>query len=70
MSIFTLRVNGTPHTVVVDADTPLLWVLRDVIGLTGTKFGCGIAQCAPSGDVRVGYPRRRGKVLTPDRPRR
>jgi isoquinoline 1-oxidoreductase alpha subunit len=42
---FELNVNGAPQTVDVDPDTPLLWVLRDVIGLTGTKFGCGIAQC-------------------------
>ncbi len=40
-----LRVNGEQRTVDVPADMPLLWVLRDVIGLTGTKFGCGIAQC-------------------------
>jgi len=40
-----LLVNGTIHQVDVDPDTPLLWVLRDVIGLTGTKFGCGIAAC-------------------------
>ena len=40
-----LIVNGKPVTVAVDSDTPLLWVLRDKLGLTGTKFGCGIAQC-------------------------
>ena len=40
-----LVVNGTPHQVDSEPDTPLLWVLRDVIGLTGTKFGCGIAAC-------------------------
>ena len=40
-----LRINGEQHTVDVPADMPLLWVLRDVLGLTGTKFGCGIAQC-------------------------
>jgi isoquinoline 1-oxidoreductase subunit alpha len=40
-----LTVNGEPHDVDVDSDMPLLWVLRDVLGLTGTKFGCGIAQC-------------------------
>jgi isoquinoline 1-oxidoreductase alpha subunit len=40
-----LEVNGTQHEVDVPADMPLLWVLRDVIGLTGTKFGCGAAQC-------------------------
>jgi isoquinoline 1-oxidoreductase subunit alpha len=42
---FTLNVNGTPQAVDVDADTPLLWVLRDVLGISGTKFGCGIAMC-------------------------
>ena len=40
-----LTINGKTHTVDVPADMPLLWVLRDVIGLTGTKFGCGIAAC-------------------------
>jgi isoquinoline 1-oxidoreductase alpha subunit len=42
---FTLSVNGTQHAVDVAADTPLLWVLRDNLGLTGTKFGCGIGEC-------------------------
>jgi isoquinoline 1-oxidoreductase subunit alpha len=41
----TLEINGTTRNVDVDDDTPLLWVLRDVLGMTGTKFGCGIAQC-------------------------
>ena len=41
----TLRVNGASHSVDVESETPLLWVLRDSIGLTGTKYGCGIAQC-------------------------
>ena len=41
----TIKVNGKPHTVDVDGDTPLLWVLRDVLGMTGTKFGCGRALC-------------------------
>ena len=40
-----LRINGALKSVDVPADVPLLWVLRDVLGLTGTKFGCGIAQC-------------------------
>lgn len=40
-----LKVNGTTHNVDVDDDTPLLWALRDNLALTGTKFGCGIAQC-------------------------
>jgi isoquinoline 1-oxidoreductase alpha subunit len=42
---FTIKVNGASHDVDVNGDTPLLWVLRDVLGLTGTKYGCGIAQC-------------------------
>ena len=41
----SLKVNGEQHEVDVPADMPLLWVIRDVIGLTGTKYGCGIAQC-------------------------
>ena len=45
MSAVSLVVNGRRRTVVADPSMPLLWVLRDVIGLTGTKFGCGIAQC-------------------------
>ena len=43
--MITLVVNGTPHTLDVDPATPLLWVIRDYVGLNGTKFGCGIAQC-------------------------
>src|SRR6201986_4329368 len=42
---FTLKINGTPHEVDVDGDTPLLWVLRDVWGMTGTKFGCAAGLC-------------------------
>jgi isoquinoline 1-oxidoreductase subunit alpha len=42
---FTIQVNGQTHSVDVDGDTPLLWVLRDVLGMTGTKFGCGMALC-------------------------
>lgn len=41
----TLTVNGRVHSVDVEPDTPLLWVLRDTLGLTGTKFGCGISAC-------------------------
>src|SRR6266511_4889630 len=41
----TIKVNGLDRTVDVDSDTPLLWVLRDVLGMTGTKFGCGMALC-------------------------
>jgi isoquinoline 1-oxidoreductase alpha subunit len=42
---YTLNVNGKTYTVNVDASTPLLWTLRDVLGLTGTKYGCGIEVC-------------------------
>jgi len=42
---FMIKVNGVPHSVDVDDDTPVLWVLRDVLGMTGTKFGCGKALC-------------------------
>lgn len=45
MSSFTLNVNGQSRTINVSPDTPLLWALRDSIGLLGPKFGCGIAQC-------------------------
>jgi isoquinoline 1-oxidoreductase subunit alpha len=41
----TLIINGQSHNVEVEPDTPLLWVLRDTLGMTGTKYGCGIAQC-------------------------
>src|SRR6202011_1572554 len=42
---YEIKVNGTVKSVDVDGDTPLLWVLRDVLGMTGTKFGCGLALC-------------------------
>ena len=42
---FTLKINGQSHEVDVEPETPLLWVIRDSIGLTGTKYGCGIAEC-------------------------
>ncbi len=45
MPVVSLDVNGHSHQVEADSDTPLLWVIRDDIGLTGTKFGCGVAQC-------------------------
>jgi aerobic-type carbon monoxide dehydrogenase small subunit (CoxS/CutS family) len=45
MPVFQLHVNDSVETVNVDENMPLLWVLRDVLGLTGTKFGCGVAQC-------------------------
>ena len=43
--VFTISVNGQTQSADVDGDTPLLWVLRDVLGMTGTKFGCGLALC-------------------------
>ena len=45
MSAFTLKVNGRAHQLEVNPDTPLLWAIRESVGLTGTKYGCGIAQC-------------------------
>jgi isoquinoline 1-oxidoreductase alpha subunit len=45
MANYNLQINGKSYQADVDADTPLLWVLRDNLGLVGTKFGCGIAQC-------------------------
>lgn len=55
---FTIRVNGDTHRVDVDGDTPLLWVLRDAIGLTGTKYGCGVAQCGACTVLLDGKPLR------------
>jgi isoquinoline 1-oxidoreductase subunit alpha len=43
--MITLNINKKPYNVEVDPDTPLLWVLRDTLGLVGTKYGCGVAQC-------------------------
>jgi isoquinoline 1-oxidoreductase alpha subunit len=45
MATIKLKVNGKEHSIDVEPDTPLLWVLRETIGLTGTKYGCGVAQC-------------------------
>jgi isoquinoline 1-oxidoreductase subunit alpha len=57
-----LRVNGEAHELEVPADMPLLWVLRDVLGLTGAKFGCGMAQCGAC-TVHVGEGPARSCVL-------
>ncbi|MBV1697748.1 MAG: (2Fe-2S)-binding protein [Hyphomicrobiales bacterium] len=54
----TLSVNGRSYDVDVEPDTPLLWVLRDTLGLTGTKYGCGIAQCGACTVHIDGVPRR------------
>ncbi len=45
MASFTLKINNQPHTIEADPAMPLLWAIRDIVGLTGTKYGCGIAQC-------------------------
>jgi isoquinoline 1-oxidoreductase alpha subunit len=45
MSKYTLHINGKPRAVEVEPDTPLLWALRDALGLVGTKYGCGVGQC-------------------------
>jgi isoquinoline 1-oxidoreductase alpha subunit len=45
MPVYEININSKPYTVDVEANMPLLWVIRDFVGLTGTKFGCGIAQC-------------------------
>jgi aerobic-type carbon monoxide dehydrogenase small subunit (CoxS/CutS family) len=45
MPSYTITVNAKRHTIDVDEDTPLLWVLRDTLGLTGTKYGCGVGEC-------------------------
>jgi isoquinoline 1-oxidoreductase alpha subunit len=58
-----IKVNETEHKVDVDDDTPLLWVLRDVLGLTGTKFGCGLALCGACTVHVDGVPRR--SCITP-----
>ncbi len=60
---YALKVNGTTHNVDVDGDTPLLWVLRDVLGMTGTKFGCGMALCGACTVQMNGSPIR--SCLTP-----
>ncbi|ACY17039.1 (2Fe-2S)-binding protein [Haliangium ochraceum] len=54
----TININGTEHALDVEPDTPLLWVLRDRLGLTGTKYGCGVAQCGACTVHVDGSPRR------------
>ena len=56
--MITLNVNGTDHSVDIEADTPLLWVLRDEIALTGTKFGCGLGLCGACTVLLDGRPTR------------
>ncbi len=64
--MIALKINGTTKQVEADGDTPLLWVIRDEIGLTGTKFGCGVAACG-SCTVHVdGEPQRSCQVAVED----
>ena len=56
--MLTLKINGKSHKVDADPDMPLLWVLRDVLGMTGTKFGCGVALCGACTVHLDGIPRR------------
>jgi len=55
---YTIKINGAAHTVDADGDTALLWILRDVLGLTGTKFGCGVGQCGACTVLMDGKPLR------------
>ncbi len=56
MSALTLRINGKERTADIDPNTPLLWVLRDTLGLAGTKFGCGMALCGACTVLADGAP--------------
>jgi isoquinoline 1-oxidoreductase alpha subunit len=63
MSKYTLRVNGQQHSVDVASDTPMLWVLRDTLGLVGTKYGCGIGECGACTIHVDGKPQRACRTL-------
>ena len=64
--MISLKINGQDHQVDVDPATPLLWVLRDTIGLTGTKYGCGIAACGACTVHMDGQPTRSCSVTVGD----
>ncbi len=66
MAAYSLRINGQTRNVDVLPDTPLLWVIRDDAGLTGTKFGCGIAQCGACTIFVDGSPTRSCQLLVSD----
>lgn len=58
MAAFTLKINGSTHQIDVDPQTPLLWAIRDSVGLMGTKYGCGVAQCGACTVYVSGQPMR------------
>jgi isoquinoline 1-oxidoreductase alpha subunit len=58
MAAFSLKINGQAHSVDIDPNTPLLWAIRDGAGLTGTKYGCGVAQCGACTVYVDGQPTR------------
>ncbi|MGI9521608.1 MAG: (2Fe-2S)-binding protein [Hyphomicrobiaceae bacterium] len=64
--MFEIKVNGSVHTVDVDSDTPMLWVIRDELGLTGTKFGCGVASCGSCTIHMDGAPTRSCQLTVAD----
>ena len=64
--MYKISVDGRNHEVDVDGDTPLLWVLRDELGLTGTKFGCGLAQCGACTVYMDGEPVRSCQTFIED----
>jgi len=66
MASIAFQVNGKPQTVDVDPDTPLLWVLRDTLSLTGTKYGCGIGQCGACTVHLDGTPTRACQIAVSD----
>ena len=66
MAAYSLRINGQTKDVEVLPDTPLLWVIRDTVGLTGTKFGCGIAQCGACTVFVDGNPTRSCQLQVSD----